>query len=99
MHMNHTRSTGTGLKVKARHPRKHLFSRKNDKMQFTVLNIFHCSFCFTITSKKRKTSWANFPVINSFIRYGPSSRETEWSIRRCFEAGKIIIHLKQLKTS
>ena len=99
MHKNHTRSTGPSLKVKGRHPRKHLFSRRNDMMQFTVLNIFQCSFCITLTLKKCKTAWANFPVINSFKHYEASSRDTVWSIRRCFEAGKIIIHLKWLKTS
>ena len=97
MHNNHTRSTGPGLKVKARHPRKQLFSRKNDMTQSTVLNIFQCSFCFTLTLKKCKIAWANFPVINTSIQCEASSRETVWSIRRCFEAGKIIIHLKRLK--
>ena len=47
-HLKHRPS----LKVKARHPREHLFSRKNLKMQFTVLNIFQYSFCFTLTLKK-----------------------------------------------
>ena len=75
MHKNHTRSTRPGLKVKARHPRKHLLSRKNDMMQFTVLNIFQCSFCFTLTLKKSKIAWANFPVINTFIQCEASSRD------------------------
>ena len=69
-------------------------------MQFTVLKIFQCSFCFTLTLKNCKTAWANFPVINTFIQREASNRETVWSIiRRCFEAGKIIIHLKWLKNS
>ena len=97
MHINHTRSTRPSLKVKARHPRKHLFSRKNLKMQFTVLNIFQCTFCFTLTLKKCKIAWANVPVINSSMQYEASGKETVWSMRRCFDARKIIIHLKQLK--
>ena len=66
-------------------------------MQFTVLNISQCSFCFTLTLKKCKTAWANFPVINSFRQYEASSKETVWSIRCCFDARKIMIHLKKLK--
>ena len=66
-------------------------------MQFTVLNIFQYSVCFTLTLKKCKTAWANFSVINSFIQYEASGRETVWSIGRRFDAGKIMIDLKQLK--
>ena len=64
-------------------------------MQFTVLNILQYSVYFTL--KKCKTAWANFSVINSFIQYEASGRETVWSIGRRFDAGKIMIDLKQLK--
>lgn len=57
--------------------------RQKEKMQF---------FKF----EKCKTAWVDLTVINSSIQHEASTKETVWSIGRCFDAGKIMRHLKQL---
>lgn len=70
--------------------------RQKEKMQFKVLNIFQCSFFFHFKFEKCKTAWVDLTVINSSIQHEASTKETVWSIGRCFDAGKIMRHLKQL---